>query len=104
MFLTLFFKVVGSETLILTRSIYEQSLTILFSHFATFSSVISWFIDFSGLQNIPGFQLTYQLTRHSALEKVVHLFPENALIGGDDIVPGVREGPPDGRSLCSALD
>ena len=42
--------------------------------------------------------MLYQLSNHSSLEKVVHLFPENALIGGDDIVPGVREGPPDGES------
>ena len=55
------------------------------------------FLDFPGLRPIPGFQLVYQLSRHSSLEKVVHLFPENVLIGGDDIVPGVREGPPDGE-------
>jgi hypothetical protein len=60
------------------------------------STLLIVFLDFPGLGPIPGFQLLYQLSRHSSLEKVVHLFPENSLIGGDDIVPGVQEGPPDG--------
>ncbi|XP_028394320.1 nephrocystin-4-like [Dendronephthya gigantea] len=59
--------------------------------------------DFPGLQPTPGFQLLYQLSRHSSLEKIVHLFPENALIGGDDIVPGVREGPPDANGIVDIL-
>ena len=65
------------------------------------SELVGIFLDFPGLQPFPGFQLLYNLSSHSSLERVVHLFPENVLIGGDDIVPGVREGPPDGELPCN---
>lgn len=66
--------------------------THMYTHlFADFSHS-----EFPGLLAIPGCQLVYQLSRHSSLGNALHLFPENVLIGGDDIVPGIREGPPDG--------
>ncbi|XP_046850073.1 nephrocystin-4-like isoform X2 [Xenia sp. Carnegie-2017] len=59
--------------------------------------------EFPGLLAIPGCQLVYQLSRHSSLGNALHLFPENVLIGGDDIVPGIREGPPDANGVIDIL-
>ncbi|EDO41800.1 predicted protein [Nematostella vectensis] len=35
--------------------------------------------------------MSYSLQTHNVLEKALHLIPENALLGGDDIVPGILE-------------
>lgn len=41
--------------------------------------------------------LSCVLQVHPVLEKVFHLFPENAIMGGDDFVPGILEPQPDGK-------
>ena len=49
--------------------------------------------EFSGLQQaeIEACSLSYALQTHSVLEKVMHLIPQNAVLAGDDIVPGILE-------------
>lgn len=41
--------------------------------------------------------LSCVLQVHPVLEKVFHLIPENAIMGGDDFVPGILEPQPDGK-------
>lgn len=50
--------------------------------------------------------LSFVLQIHPPLEKVFHLIPENAVMSGDDFVPGVLEPQADGNSTftqCSKL-
>ena len=42
--------------------------------------------------------MSFNLQIHPPLERVFHLIPENAVMSGDDIVPGVLEPQPDGNS------
>ena len=41
--------------------------------------------------------VSYVLQIHPVLEKVFHLIPENAIMSGDDFVPGILEPQPDGK-------
>ena len=43
------------------------------------------------LTSINGCQLVYTIRTHHYLQRVVHLIPENALIGANDTLPGVAE-------------
>lgn len=53
-------------------------------------------VESSSLILVEACSLTYVLQVHPPLEKVFHLIPENALLSGDDFVPGILEPQPDG--------
>ena len=53
-------------------------------------------IESPSLFPVEACSLTYVLQVHPPLEKVFHLIPENALLSGDDFVPGILEPQPDG--------
>lgn len=43
--------------------------------------------------------LSFVLQIHPPLERVFHLIPENAVLSGDDFVPGILEPQPDGLHI-----
>ncbi|XP_068699711.1 nephrocystin-4-like [Montipora foliosa] len=47
--------------------------------------------------------VSYVLQIHPVLEKVFHLIPENAIMSGDDFVPGILEPQPDGSRVIDIL-
>lgn len=52
------------------------------------------------LLSVEACSLSYILQIHPPLERVFHLIPENAVMSGDDFVPGILEPQPDGKSLA----
>lgn len=56
-------------------------------------------IDSPSLLPKEGCSLSFVLQIHPPLERVFHLIPENAVMSGDDFVPGILEPQPDGNSL-----
>ncbi|KAK2557771.1 Nephrocystin-4 [Acropora cervicornis] len=56
-----------------------------------------------GLLAVEACNLSCVLQVHPVLEKVFHLFPENAIMGGDDFVPGILEPQPDGSTVIDIL-
>ncbi|XP_048580949.1 nephrocystin-4 isoform X2 [Nematostella vectensis] len=76
-----------SNQAIITRlSLYRGSLGVLL--FLPVQDALEEQID---SQRIEGCFMSYSLQTHNVLEKALHLIPENALLGGDDIVPGILE-------------
>lgn len=61
--------------------------------------MLLFFIDSPSLLPIEGCSLSFVLQIHLPLERVFHLIPENAVLSGDDFVPGILEPQPDGNSL-----
>eukprot|EP00058_Branchiostoma_floridae_P028330 XP_002613821.1 hypothetical protein BRAFLDRAFT_119906 [Branchiostoma floridae] len=43
------------------------------------------------IQLVRGCQIAFSLSTHQALEKILHLVPENVLVGGSDAIPGIQE-------------
>ena len=50
------------------------------------------------LTTVNGCQLVYNIRTHHQLQKVMHLMPENVIIGANDILPGIAEGFRSGRT------
>jgi len=69
------------------------------------SNFIIFFLDYIDNQRIDGCFVSFSLQKHPLLDKVFHLMPENVLIGGDDIVPGISETNADGKvdTICLIL-
>lgn len=55
-------------------------------------------LDYIDNQRVDGCFVGYSLQSHPLLDKVLHLMPENVLIGGDDIVPGISESNVNGKT------
>ena len=67
---------------------------------------MSYFFSYQespSLLSIEACTLSFVLQIHSPLEKVFHLIPENAIMSGDDFVPGILEPQPDGNFLLFYL-
>ena len=55
---------------------------------------------FSGnelLKPIPDCQLSYTIGTHKAMYTVMHLFPENSVVGKNDIIPGLSDTDTSGK-------
>jgi len=59
--------------------------------------------DSPSLLPIEGCSLSFVLQIHLPLERVFHLIPENAVLSGDDFVPGILEPQPDGSGIVDIL-
>ena len=43
-------------------------------------------------------QMVYTIQTHKAMQKAMHLIPENVLLGANDAVPGLSEGTRDPKN------
>ena len=57
------------------------------------------FSEFPQLSKVGRCSLTYTLQTHEELIKVKHYVPENTVVSGDDIIPGVDENAEEGKCL-----
>ena len=53
------------------------------------------------LTAIQGCYITYSIRTHQQLQKAMHLFPENVVMGTNDVIPGLQEGPRDPSNRLS---
>ena len=77
-------------------------LTIWRGLYSFYEVVVLFFFFFkesSSLLPIEACTLSFVLQIHPPLEKVFHLIPENAIMSGDDFVPGILEPQPDGKAF-----
>ena len=83
----------------------KRSLTILtiwrglYSFYEVVVLFFFFFKESSSLLPIEACTLSFVLQIHPPLEKVFHLIPENAIMSGDDFVPGILEPQPDGKAF-----
>ena len=60
----------------------------------TWSKLMRSLFVFSGnpsISLVPGSQTFVSFTRHSGLDAVMHLFPENMIVACDKKIPGISE-------------
>ncbi|XP_066296453.1 nephrocystin-4-like isoform X4 [Branchiostoma lanceolatum] len=55
------------------------------------------------IQLVRGCQIVFSLCTHQALEKILHLVPENVLVGGGDVIPGIQEQRSKGKENADSL-
>lgn len=51
------------------------------------------------LKPIPDCILHYTLSSHKAMLRVMNLLPENVIVGGNDIIPGLLDGGDPGNDI-----
>ncbi|XP_078696197.1 nephrocystin-4-like isoform X1 [Branchiostoma floridae x Branchiostoma belcheri] len=55
------------------------------------------------IQLVKGCQIAFSLSTHQAMEKILHLVPENVLVGGNDVIPGIQEQRSKGKENADNL-
>ena len=78
---------------------YPDCLKGLLFFYEVVVSFFFFFKESSSLLPIEACTLSFVLQIHPPLEKVFHLIPENAIMSGDDFVPGILEPQPDGKAF-----
>ena len=74
----------------------KRSILLLF-----FAEVDHFFLENSRLLKLVNCAMSYTLQTHDALEKVIQFVPENVVVNGDDVIPGIVEDASEGLNYNS---
>lgn len=85
------------------RQTPSKSISLYYGSPAGLVNISETIEESSSLLAIEACSLSYVLQIHPPLEKVFHLIPENAIMSGDDFVPGILEPQPDGSGIVDIL-